>query len=122
MNQRPAKPKIGQGSVQAAFRKGISELQAIVPAFPDSVKAPAEPGELWSITTQGASQQTGVSQPVSLSSSQTQGFEAMNPETPDVEIDPTLPDVTDSIVDNCIEQACDMAPGPELEQTIEVDP
>lgn len=124
MNKQ-AKPKIGQGALQAAARKGVKELQQVVVAFPGSVSAPTEAGELWSITTQGASQQTGVSQPVSFSApSAPTGFEAMNGNTPELQPDIQTPELDSggSILDSLVEQAQKLTTEPELEQEVEVEP
>ncbi|MEL6898542.1 MAG: hypothetical protein AAFP90_20795, partial [Planctomycetota bacterium] len=59
-----ANRKIGQGAIQAAARKGARELAQATQAFPDSIGVYDEPGQLWSVTQQEASQQTGVSMAV----------------------------------------------------------
>lgn len=118
--------KIGQGSLQAFMRKGMKEAQQIVVAFPDSVNAntPNEPGELWSTTTQGASQQAGISQPVSISDTNSpMGFDAMNAGSPEQQPEVETPDFDpgECIVDSMIDHARDMAPEPEMEQEMEMD-
>lgn len=115
MSQKPTKPKIGQGALQAAGRKGIRELGNALQAFPTSLPLIDETGQLFSATTQAVSQQTGVSQKVTFNeTNSTVGFEAMNGPQ---DIEPEV--ATESILDNLVENAQSMAQEPEREIEIE---
>lgn len=128
MNAKQSRPKIGQGALQAGWRKGLKELAAATQALPTSLSVGDEPGQLWSITTQGASQQTGVSQPVSFSDpTSPTGFDAMNGATPDQQPDIDTPEINtpemdpgESIMGGLIEQAQEMSQEPEMEQSMEM--
>ena len=61
------KPKIGEGSIKAAGRKGVKELAAAaVPAFPTTSPLIDEPGDIFSPPQAAISQQTGHTQPISV--------------------------------------------------------
>ncbi|MCD0458131.1 hypothetical protein [Roseiconus lacunae] len=120
------KRKLGQGSAQAAFRKGFRELGAITKAFPDSLAVPDEAGQLWSTTQQHVSQQIGVSMPVHRSESYSQGAQQMNPTEPDTPTEPTAPETEitpdDSILDDLVDNAQAMSQEQEMEQSVELEP
>lgn len=122
------KPKIGQGALKAAGRKGIRELGSALQALPTSMSLIDEQGQLWSATTQAVSQQTGVSQPVNLTDHSTQiGFDAMNgPQTNDTPEQIAQPEINqpemvaaqeESILDSLVDNAQAM----EQEQEVEMD-
>lgn len=52
MREQQHQPKIGAGALAAAGRQGLKELAQIVPAFPDSVRAVEEPGQIGNPTPQ----------------------------------------------------------------------
>lgn len=104
-NQKPEKPKIGQGAHMAAWRQGLKELGNIVAAFPGHSPLVEEPGQLGRATQQSISRQTGASQPVHFQQSQPEIHTTMNASEPNQPSVPMVNEQQPSVLENLVQHA-----------------
>ncbi|RCS46478.1 hypothetical protein DTL42_16100 [Bremerella cremea] len=120
-NQKPEKPKIGQGAIAALGRQGYKELGSIVAAFPGHSPLVEEPGQLGRATQQSISRQTGASQPVHFYQSQPEIHSTMNTPEPNQADVQMVNDQQPSVLDDLVQHAQQQAEFQEPEQEQEMD-